>query len=189
MNVPNAITLLRLTVVPIIIYLVYLPIPLAKWGALILFSIGMASDIVDGLIARKKKMITNFGIFLDPIADKILILSMFFVLGSMKLISFWIPLIILWRELLVTGIRSVASSHGQVIGANWMGKTKSVFQTTTIFAGLLLLAVQSENWLLDQQLTVAHVIVISLSFITVGLSIIFAFIFTYWNRTLLIKTI
>lgn len=189
MNVPNIITVARLILVPVIIYLIYLPIPWAKWAALTLFLVGMMSDIIDGVIARKRKIVTNFGIFLDPIVDKILVLSLFFVLSSMRVFSFWVPLIILWRELLVTGIRSVASSHGKVIGANWMGKMKAVLQTVTVVAGLLLVSVRAEGWLTDQHLAIGKAVVVSLGLLTVALSVVFAFIFTYWNRSLLLKNL
>lgn len=189
MNTPNLITILRLAAVPVIVYFLYLPYVWAKSVALGLFVAAMLSDVVDGLIARNRRMITNFGIFLDPIADKILILSMLFVLASLRVFSFWIPLIILWRELLVNGVRSIASSHGQVIGANWMGKTKAAFQTATIVAGLLMLIVQSKKWLAGGQLDAGSLTISLLAIATAVLSVIFALIFVYWNRTLLFKNV
>lgn len=189
MNIPNIITVVRLIIVPFIVYLLFLSMAWAIWTALMLFILGMLSDIVDGVIARKDKLVTNFGIFLDPVADKILVLSMFLMLGYLNAFSIWIPFIILWRELLVSGVRNVASSHGQIIGANWMGKTKSVFQTTTITAGLVYLAIQAEQWFSVEQLNVGHMIVTTLGLVAVVLSVIFAGIFIYWNRTLLFKDI
>ncbi len=187
MNVPNSITIVRLVLVPVIIYLVSMPSPWAKWAALTLFLLGMISDVIDGMIARKMNLVTNFGIFFDPIADKILILSLLFVLSDLQVFSIWVPLIILWRELLVTGIRSVASSYGKVIGANWMGKTKAGLQTVTVAAGLLLVSVQPEGWLTDRYLDIGNTVIVSLALVTVAVSVVFAFIFAYWNRSLLFK--
>ncbi|MDP6126303.1 MAG: CDP-diacylglycerol--glycerol-3-phosphate 3-phosphatidyltransferase [Candidatus Latescibacteria bacterium] len=189
MNAPNAITVCRVILVPVIVYLLYLPVSWAQWSSVGLFVVAMLSDVADGVIAKKREQITNFGTFLDPVADKMLILSMFLALSGLGVIPFWIALVILWRELLVTGIRSVASSKGVVVGANWMGKTKAVFQTATIIAAQLFLCYQTTGPITDDQVNFGGSFVTALATLSALLSVAFAGVFVYWNRALLFEDI
>ena len=185
MNAPNVITVCRVISVPVVVYLIYLPVAWARWCSTALFILAMLSDVADGIIAKRRDQITTFGIFLDPVADKMLILSLFLALSGLGVIPLWISLVILWRELLVTGIRSVASSQGLVVGANWMGKTKAVVQTAAIIAAQLYLCFQSEGLLTENSANLSSAVVTVLATAAAVLSVAFACVFAYWNRAIL----
>ena len=187
MNVPNTITVLRVVATPAIALLMYAESPVALFGSLVLFGLAMLGDIADGAIARRRDIRTTFGTFLDPVADKILILTMFIVLGHLRVIPMWVALGMLWRELIVTGIRSVASARGDVIGANWMGKTKAALQTTTILAGQCLVTASAAGWLSGRGLAQGGAAVEALAIGTLALSAIFAMVFVHKNRALLFE--
>ena len=152
-----------------------------------LFALAMLGDVIDGAVARSRGLKTTFGTFLDPVADKILILTMLLALGHLGVMPFWVPLLILGRELVVTGIRSVAAVHGRVVGANWMGKTKAALQTATIIVGQLLLALRAEAWSGDGSLSALAAAFDALWWTTVAASLAFAGVFVYWNRNLLLR--
>lgn len=146
MNLPNKLTLLRIILVPfILIFLI--PVPFltgvfADWNrfviqyghypAAILFVIASFTDMLDGRIARSRGLVTNLGKFLDPIADKMLVISVLIVLVQQARINPVIAIIIIIREFVVTGIRLIASDRGKVIAASNLGKTKTVLQIIAI---------------------------------------------------------
>lgn len=140
MNIPNKLTVLRVILVPIFILVAYIGIPGAIlgisntfWVMNIIFIIASITDKLDGSIARKHNLVTDFGKFLDPIADKILVLSALIMLVEFGKIPAWIPIIVLFREFLVSGYRLVATqSSGKVIAANIWGKVKTVTQMIAI---------------------------------------------------------
>ena len=140
MNIPNKLTVLRVILVPIFILVAYIGIPGAIlgisntfWVMNIIFIIASITDKLDGSIARKHNLVTDFGKFLDPIADKILVLSALIMLVEFGKIPAWIPIIVLSREFLVSGYRLVAAqSSGKVIAANIWGKVKTVTQMIAI---------------------------------------------------------
>jgi CDP-diacylglycerol--glycerol-3-phosphate 3-phosphatidyltransferase len=161
MNLPNRITLSRIFIVPIFMLFV-IPIPdwvlqssflefarpqltavndfIVNFGnyiAAIIFIIASSTDGVDGYIARKRKQVTKFGKFLDPVADKLLITSALIVLLQRGNISGWVAMIIIGRELMVTGLRLVAAGEGIVISASKLGKIKTLSQIIAIVASLL----------------------------------------------------
>lgn len=135
MNVPNRLTILRILLVPLCLLLAgygqYLP-------AAAVFALACITDTLDGYLARKNKLITNFGKFADPIADKILVLSMMIVLCHEELLPVWLPVILVFRELLVDGLRMVAAEQGRVVAAGWSGKIKTVGQMLLIVWVLVL---------------------------------------------------
>lgn len=135
MNIPNRLTILRILLVPVCLLL-------AGYGynipAAIVFAAACLTDTLDGYIARKKKLITNFGKFADPIADKILVLSMMIVLCCEQLLPVWLPVILVFRELLVDGLRMVAAEQGRVVAAGWSGKIKTTSQMVLIICALVL---------------------------------------------------
>ena len=135
MNVPNRLTILRILLVPLCLLLAgygqYLP-------AAAVFALACLTDTLDGYLARKNKLITNFGKFADPIADKILVLSMMIVLCHEELLPVWLPVILVFRELLVDGLRMVAAEQGRVVAAGWSGKIKTVGQMLLIVWVLVL---------------------------------------------------
>lgn len=139
MNVPNMLTIFRILLVPIFVFFmlinqndsVYLTI------SLIIFLVASITDAIDGKIARKYNLVTNFGKFMDPLADKILVMSALLCLLNLKLIDVVIVIIILSREFLVTSIRLIASSNGKVIAANSLGKLKTILQVLAIISCLV----------------------------------------------------
>ncbi len=140
MNLPNKLTVFRMILVPIFLIVAYVGIPGALlgisntyWVLNIIFIIASLTDKLDGSIARKYNLVTDFGKFLDPIADKILVLSALVMLVEFGKIPAWIPIIVLSREFLVSGYRLVAAqSSGKVIAANIWGKVKTVTQMLAI---------------------------------------------------------
>ena len=140
MNLPNKLTVFRMILVPIFLIVAYVGIPgtllgisNTYWVLNIIFIIASLTDKLDGSIARKYNLVTDFGKFLDPIADKILVLSALGMLVEFGKIPAWIPIIVLSREFLVSGYRLVAAqSSGKVIAANIWGKVKTVTQMLAI---------------------------------------------------------
>lgn len=145
---PNLLSLFRIALVPVLVYILRDPRPLAGAVAAILFVVGSLSDYYDGYLARKHGIVTTLGKFLDPLADKLLVVSVLIMLVAMPCVSdpdvpcaprvpAWLVVVIVARELAVTGLRSIASSEGITLGAEELGKYKTIFQ---IFAltGLLL---------------------------------------------------
>lgn len=141
MNLPNRLSLYRIVLVLILIVIPYIPqlellvygIPLSNIVMAIIFLIGAITDIVDGKIARKRKIITDLGKFLDPLADKILVLSALVILVDLGKVPAWIPIIVLTREFAVSGYRLIASTKdGEVIAASIWGKIKTITQMIAI---------------------------------------------------------
>jgi len=129
MNLPNKITILRVCMIPV--FLVFLLIPEIAYGNYIaggIFVIACLTDALDGYIARKYKLITNFGKFMDPLADKLLVCSALICFVELKLVASWIVIIIISREFIISGFRLIASDNGIVIAASWWGKFKTTSQ-------------------------------------------------------------
>ena len=140
MNLPNKLTVFRMILVPIFILVGYIGIPgsllgisTTFWVMNLIFIIASITDKLDGTIARKHNLVTNFGKFLDPIADKILVVSALVMLVEFGKIPAWIPIIVIAREFLVSGYRLIAvQASGKVIAANIWGKLKTVTQMLAI---------------------------------------------------------
>ncbi|MDO4768468.1 MAG: CDP-diacylglycerol--glycerol-3-phosphate 3-phosphatidyltransferase [Pseudomonadota bacterium] len=132
MNTANALTIFRIAAVPFIVALLYFPAPLTCLLAAIFFLIAILTDLADGFIARRYNQVTNFGKFLDPLADKILIASVLIMLSSLGWVPAWITIIIVVREILVTGLRAIAADKGQVIAADRYGKLKTIMQSVAL---------------------------------------------------------
>lgn len=134
MNLPNKLTLLRVFLIPFFVLFLLAPIAGAasKWIALAIFCIASLTDMLDGKIARKYNLVTNFGKFMDPLADKLLVCSALICFVDLKLIPTWIVLIIIAREFIISGFRLVASDNGVVIAASYWGKFKTVSQMIMI---------------------------------------------------------
>lgn len=138
MNLPNRLTIARICMVPVFLVVLLAPgsIGCRYLWALILFAAASYTDHLDGRIARKTNQVTNFGKFMDPLADKILVLSALVCFVQLGLADAWMVIVILAREFMVTGIRLVAAESGQVIAANKWGKAKTVSQVIAISAVL-----------------------------------------------------
>ena len=130
MNLPNKLTVLRVIMVPVYVVLQlwdFWP-GYTKWLALAVFIIASLTDLADGKIARKYNLVTNFGKFMDPLADKLLVCAALVCLTYLNKVPAWIVIIIISREFIISGIRLIASDNGVVIAASMWGKVKTVFQ-------------------------------------------------------------
>jgi CDP-diacylglycerol--glycerol-3-phosphate 3-phosphatidyltransferase len=132
MKTANIITLIRILMVPVFMAVYLLEIPYHEIIALAIFIIASATDKLDGYIARKYNQISNFGKFIDPLADKLLITAALVMLVGSGVISSWAVILILAREFMVTAFRTVAVSQGRVIAASNWGKAKMVVQVVAI---------------------------------------------------------
>lgn len=141
MNWPNRLSLMRIGSVPVITLLLMLDNAMwARYAALFLFIAASITDFVDGHLARKYNLVTNFGKFIDPVADKLLVLSAMVMLSWHGLLPAWIVVTVLFRELAVDGLRLVAVEQGHVIAAGKLGKIKTTCQMTMIITHLVYFA-------------------------------------------------
>jgi CDP-diacylglycerol--glycerol-3-phosphate 3-phosphatidyltransferase len=131
-NSANIVTFSRIAVTPLYLFFIFRPEVWAKWTAGLLFAWGAISDYLDGYLARKYNLKSNFGALLDPLADKILILSVFVSFIQLNLVSTWVVIVIAAREFLITGLRQLAESRGVVIAASRGGKHKTISQIVAI---------------------------------------------------------
>lgn len=141
MNLANKLTILRVILVPIFISFMTIDALWAKVIGLIIFILASLTDMLDGQIARKRNMITTFGKFADPLADKMLTTAAFLVFMQNDIINLWPVFIILIREFAVSGIRLAAAAEGEVIAASFWGKFKTVTQMVSIIVGFLLMCI------------------------------------------------
>ena len=139
MNLPNKLTVARIIMVPFfVVFLVNVTIPHHFLIAGLILALASFTDLLDGKIARKRNLVTNFGKFLDPLADKILVISALVCFVNLGLAELWFVLIIIAREFMVTSIRLIAVNTGEVIAANIWGKAKTVSQMVAI-VGILIM--------------------------------------------------
>ena len=134
MNLPNKLTILRVILIPFFVAFLMdaFHIPGTKWIALAIFIIASLTDMLDGKIARKYNLVTNFGKFMDLLADKLLVCSALIAFVDMDMVPTWIVMIIIAREFIISGFRLVASDNGIVIAAGIWGKLKTVCQMIMI---------------------------------------------------------
>lgn len=137
MNLPNKLTMFRILLIPILVVVMMMSSDVKFLYALIIFAIASITDTLDGIIARKYNLITDFGKFMDPLADKLLVISMMICLIEVNVIPAWIVIIIVARELSVSIMRAIAAANGKVIAAAKSGKAKTVSQMFTIVFLLL----------------------------------------------------
>lgn len=137
MNWPNRLSILRVLLIPVCVLLLYLEGRGWRIAALAVFCAAAATDWVDGWMARKYKLVTNFGKFLDPVADKLLVLSTMIALCGLGEFPAWACIVILFREIAVDGLRLVAVEQGHVIAAGKLGKIKTTLQMLTLVVFLL----------------------------------------------------
>jgi CDP-diacylglycerol--glycerol-3-phosphate 3-phosphatidyltransferase len=134
MNLPNKLTVMRVVAVPFFVVLMLVPFTGApcegwcKWTALAVFIAAALTDLVDGKLARKYELVTNFGKFMDPLADKLLVCSALICLVDLQRIPSWVVIVIIAREFVISGIRLIAADDNVVIAASKWGKVKTVFQ-------------------------------------------------------------
>lgn len=134
-TIPNILTLLRIALIPVAVIFIYQDKQSFFTLTIIVLVLAIFTDILDGQIARRTNQVTNIGKLLDPVADKLMVVSVMIAMTDINMIAGWIVIIIVARELLATGIRAIAADSGVVISANWWGKFKTGFQ----FAALIIL--------------------------------------------------
>lgn len=149
MNLPNQLTVLRVLLIPVFVAVLAInpdwgqwdvlgaELPVSHFVAAMIFSVAAITDWLDGYLARKNKLVTNFGKFMDPLADKMLVAAALVYLVELEFVAAWVVVIILCREFAVTGLRLVASDEGLVLAAGNSGKAKTWVQLTSIIAFLL----------------------------------------------------
>jgi CDP-diacylglycerol---glycerol-3-phosphate 3-phosphatidyltransferase len=137
MNVPNKLTVSRFALTVLFLAVVFSEFPNHETVALLLFSTASLTDYFDGMIARRDKLITNFGILMDPLADKILVCSAFIAFVGRGWLPAWMAVIVVARELAITGLRLLAASKNLVLGAEGFGKHKTISQIVAILSLLV----------------------------------------------------
>ncbi|WP_338609503.1 CDP-diacylglycerol--glycerol-3-phosphate 3-phosphatidyltransferase [Clostridium baratii] len=150
MNLANKLTLLRMLLVPIfLIFIAINEIPYGTFIATFIFVIASVTDKLDGYIARSRNQITNFGKFMDPLADKLLVTAALISLVEFRVVPSWAAVIIIAREFSVSGLRTIAASEGKVIAASWWGKIKTVIQIVAIILLLIEVNISQSKYLFD----------------------------------------
>lgn len=155
MNLPNRLTIFRIILIPVCLLLWAFEKTLP---AAIVFTVAAATDFLDGYIARKHQIVTTFGKFADPVADKILVLTVMIFLSADNILPAWAVCIVAARELLVDGLRLVAVGKGEVIAAGWLGKIKTNLQFFCVLSGMLLEKGHLATLLLTIAMTVMTVV-------------------------------
>ena len=138
MNLPNKLTLMRIILTPVFMAVLYWGFPGADYAALAIFIIASLTDLLDGKIARKYHLVTDFGKFADPLADKILVTAAMLWFVEVGQMPAWALLVVLLREFAVSGLRMIASDKGRVIAAGWSGKVKTAATMVCLIVMLLL---------------------------------------------------
>jgi len=131
-NLPNTLSVMRLTLIPVIVICLYFPGRLGSFLAALFFGGAAITDLLDGFYARKHKKITSLGKFLDPLADKLLVSVTMIMLITLSRIPAWVVILIVAREMAVTGLRGIAVVEGKVIEAHSLGKYKTIFQSVSL---------------------------------------------------------
>ncbi|MCQ2459435.1 MAG: CDP-diacylglycerol--glycerol-3-phosphate 3-phosphatidyltransferase [Ruminococcus sp.] len=188
MNLPNKLTLARVILIPFFLLSIYISFPFHYAVALLIFTIASITDALDGKIARKNNLVTNFGKFLDPLADKVLVIAALAVFVDLREVNMGaVPLIIISaREFMVSGLRLLAANSGTVVAAGIWGKLKTAFTMVAIIFILVWLSVCGDfSFNLPEILTKAvdNVIIPVLIWISVALTVISGGVYLkgYWH--------
>ena len=168
MNLPNRLTLARIIMIPVFVVLSSIPNIACQVAALTVFAAACFTDFLDGNIARKNNLVTNFGKFADPIADKLLVMAALVVLVDSGRMPSWVCIVMLAREFIISGFRLVAAGGGKVIAAGNLGKLKTVFQMSSTVALMLLVPVAGSPLLGHFGVVLANI----LMYIAVALTIV-----------------
>ncbi len=173
MNLPNKLTLLRVILIPFFVLFLLAPAfaDQGKYIATVVFIVASLTDLFDGKIARKYNLATNFGKFMDPLADKLLVCSALICLVDMKKLASWIAIIIIAREFIISGFRLIAAEQQIVIAASYWGKFKTTFQMLMII--VLILDIQNVFFV---------VIGVILTYVSLALTVISLVDYLYKNK-------
>lgn len=156
MNLPNKITMIRVILIPFFIVFMMLSATWAKWAALGIFVVASLTDFVDGQMARRMNLVTDFGKFMDPLADKMLVAAAMILFVEIGKIPAWIVIVIMSREFIISGFRMLAAEKGIVIAAGWLGKIKTA-ETMVMLVVLLVfyaLGVQGGAFFIIEQILI-----------------------------------
>lgn len=183
MNLPNKLTILRTVMIPFFILFLY-----TDWFhgydkiiAAVIFIAASLTDMLDGKIARKYNLVTNFGKFMDPLADKLLVCSAMICLVDLKLLPAWIVIIIIAREFIISGFRLIAAEHQIVIAASMWGKFKTTFQMAMII--LLILNMNADVYVAG--VGIIHVLALIATYVALVLTIVSLLDYLYKNKAVL----
>jgi len=190
MNIPNILSLVRIILTPLFIILLFSDFKMAKVFALLVFAIAAITDAYDGHLARKYNQITPEGKFLDPLADKILVLSAFISFAFINIIDFWMVGLIIFRDLFVTGLRFIMSSRGFEFVTSKLSKYKTAFQLTIIILTLIFISIEG----LDINIFIPTIVIIKeykIIYILTAFTAIFTaytgILYVYANRFIIQK--
>ena len=166
MNLPNKLTLFRVILIPFFVFFLLAPYfeGYGNYIAVAIFIIASITDFLDGKIARKYHLVTNFGKFMDPLADKLLVCSAMICLIGLGKLASWIVIIIIAREFIISGFRLIASDNGVVIAASYWGKFKTTFQMLMVIVLMLDITLNQLAWL--------HILGMVLTYIALALTVI-----------------
>lgn len=188
MNLPNKLTLLRVFLIPFFLLFMYWKIPFHYSLALVIYSAASITDALDGNIARKKNLVTNFGKFLDPLADKVLVIAALAVFVEIPDVHFGaVPLIIIIaREFMVSGLRLLAANSGIVVAAGMWGKLKTAFTMISVIATLVWLCACNDLGITFPEAlrnAVDNVVIPVLMWISVALTVVSGGVYLkgYWH--------
>ena len=188
MNLPNKLTLSRIALTFVFMFFLFTHWQYGKLAALITFTIASFTDYIDGKIAKSRGIITDFGKFMDPIADKILILAAFLAFVEMKLIPAWTVVIIIFREFVILGLRILGIIKGHIVAASRAGKHKTVSQVVTVFFILIYLVIRQYGkagsfWNAETEVLTKNII-FGLMLVTVALTLISGISYIVKNKRL-----
>ncbi len=184
MSLPNLLTASRLFLTVPIVLLMYTPGAGAAWTAFGLFILAMLTDVFDGRLAKRDPNRSPLGNYLDPAADKLLLMSLFIFLADKGVVPAWMVAVLVAREFVVNGVRAAGAVQGQVVGANWMGKTKTTLQTAAISAALFAGALAATAPGCQHAAGFFHKLAWGTTLVVTIAAAVFALVFVYWNRGL-----
>ncbi|MFH1783036.1 MAG: CDP-diacylglycerol--glycerol-3-phosphate 3-phosphatidyltransferase [Candidatus Omnitrophota bacterium] len=183
MNLPNKLTVSRIVMAVFFIFFLFVRGVGAKFTALALFTAACITDYYDGFIARKYNLVTSFGKLMDPIADKILILGAFLSFVEMKIVPAWMVIIIISRELVITGIRILALSQKKVLQAEVAGKHKTISQMAAVISILIFLVIRDSGFAFRYIMLYTKAVYL-LMLITVGMTLASGMAFMIRNKSI-----
>lgn len=167
MNLPNKLTMLRICMIPVFVVFALIQAQWAQYVALLIYILACLTDLLDGKIARKHNLVTDFGKFADPIADKLLVMSALIILVESHRMASWVCIVMLAREFIISGFRLVAAGGGKVIAAGQLGKLKTVFQMSSTIALMLLVPVAGAPLLGNFGVVLANVLTYIAAILTI----------------------
>jgi len=179
-NLPNLLTVSRILLIPVFVLLFWTPTPGRSLAAAVVFVIAAVTDLLDGYLARRRSQVTKLGRLLDPIADKLLVLSGLILLVQFQRVAAVVAILIIAREVAVTGVRAIAASQGIVLSAETIGKYKMVAQVVAIVLLILEDGILPAAWNLHLVGTVVLYAALALALISGG-----RYLFSFWRQVAL----